>query len=151
MPPRSARIARDADRGARRREIAGPLARQTLGTPEGDFVVAEWTDPGGPPEPPRFIAPLHVHHRDDEAWYVLEGSLRFRLGDREVEASAGSAVFGPRGVRHTFWNPGPGPARYLLIMTSNTMRMIEDLHSLPRHTLEADRAVFRKYDCELLG
>ena len=46
-----------------------------MGSAQGDFVIAEWQDPGGPPEPPRFIVPLHTHYHDDEAWYVLEGSL----------------------------------------------------------------------------
>ena len=92
-----------------------------------------------------------MHHRDDEAWYVLEGTLRFRLGDREVEAYAGSAVFGPRGVSHTFWNPGPGPTRYLIIMTPDTLRLIEELHSLTDRDTDAVQAVFRKYNCETLG
>jgi mannose-6-phosphate isomerase-like protein (cupin superfamily) len=46
---------------------------------------------------------------EDEAWYVLEGTLRFRIGDREIEAHAGTAVFGPRGVPHTYANRGPVP------------------------------------------
>jgi mannose-6-phosphate isomerase-like protein (cupin superfamily) len=37
-------------------------------------------------------ATLHVHHEDDEAWYVLEGELRFRFGDRSEVAPAGSTV-----------------------------------------------------------
>ena len=40
--------------------------------PGASFVVAEWRDPGGGDDPPRYHAPLHVHHSDDEAWYVLE-------------------------------------------------------------------------------
>jgi mannose-6-phosphate isomerase-like protein (cupin superfamily) len=51
---------------------------------------------------------------------VLEGTLRFRLGDREVEAPAGAAAVGPRGVPHTYWHPGPGPARCVLVMAAAT-------------------------------
>jgi mannose-6-phosphate isomerase-like protein (cupin superfamily) len=45
------------------------------------FVVIEWTDPGTAPGRP--VAGLHVHREDDEAWYVLEGQLGFRLGDAD--------------------------------------------------------------------
>jgi len=88
--------------------IAPLLSGRTIGTTDDNFVMAEWRDPGGPPGPPRLIAPLHVHHRDDEAWYVLEGTLRVKVGKDEIEALAGSAVFVPRGTPHTYWNPGPG-------------------------------------------
>lgn len=54
--------------------IAPPLAGSILGMPNDSFVVAEWQDKGGPLEPPRLIAARHVHHNDDEAWYVLEGT-----------------------------------------------------------------------------
>src|SRR2546421_7393157 len=94
--------------------VAMPLAGRTLALPGAGFAVAEWTDPGGPPGQPRLIAPPHVHHTEDEAWYVLEGILIVRLGDREIEARAGSSVLAPHGVPHTFWNPGPAPARYVL-------------------------------------
>src|SRR6266481_9320131 len=87
--------------------IASPLAGNVLGSVGDAFVIAEWRDAGGPPGPPRLIAPLHVHHRDDEAWYVLEGALVVQVGNDQVEARAGAAVFVPRGTLHTYWNPGP--------------------------------------------
>jgi len=130
---------------------AAPLAGRVLDVPGSAFVVAEWRDPGGSPDPPRLIAPPHVHHRDDEAWYVLEGALRFRLGEREVTAAAGSAVAAPRGTPHTYWNPAPEPARYLLVMTRAIFQLIEDLHALPERTPEGVRAVFARYDSELVG
>jgi hypothetical protein len=46
--------------------------------------------------------PLHVHSREDEAFYVLNGELTFRLGDRLVPASAGTFLWGPRNVPHQF-------------------------------------------------
>uniref|UniRef100_Q020D9 Cupin 2, conserved barrel domain protein n=1 Tax=Solibacter usitatus (strain Ellin6076) TaxID=234267 RepID=Q020D9_SOLUE len=115
------------------------------------FVVAEWSDPGGSPDaPPRLIAPLHVHHSDDEAWYVLEGVLCVRSGDRVIEAGAGGSVVVPKGTPHTYWNPGPGPLRYLLIMTRDIYQLIQELHALPDRTPENLRTVFRKHDSELL-
>jgi mannose-6-phosphate isomerase-like protein (cupin superfamily) len=128
--------------------FAARLADGVLGTADGGFVVAEWTDPGGSRE---LIAPLHVHLKDDEAWYVLEGTLGFRVGDHEFEAPAGAAVFGPHGVPHTFRNSGPGPARYLLVMTPQTLRLIETLHELPDRDPETLQAHYRKYGCEIVG
>src|SRR5260370_24610130 len=129
---------------------ASSLAGSTLGTGKDSFVIAEWRDAGGPPGPPRFIAPLHLHHDDDEAWYVLEGILCVRVGDKDVEAKAGSAVFLPRGTPHTYWNPGPGPLRYLLVITRNIYQLIEDIHALSERTPETLQAGFRKHDSELL-
>ena len=81
--------------------IAPPLAGQTVGAAGGAFVIAEWRDAGGPPGPPRFIAPLHLHRNDDEAWYVLEGTLCVRVGDKDVEAKAGSVIYVPANVVHS--------------------------------------------------
>ncbi len=131
--------------------VAPRLAGQVLGLGNEAFVIAEWRDPGGPPGPPRFIAPKHLHRSDDEAWYVLEGCLHVLVGEQEVQAQAGSAVLVPRGTAHTYWNPGPGSARYLLVMTSNIYRLIQEIHGLRERTPAALRAVFDKYDSELLG
>ena len=71
-----------------------------------DFVLAEWTD-AGESSAERPIAPLHLHRSDDEAWYVLDGTLGFVRGDERSRRLPGSAVLVPRGVVHTFWNAGP--------------------------------------------
>ena len=130
--------------------VVPPLSGNILGSTEGAFVIAEWKDAGGPAGPPRLIAPPHVHHHDDEAWYVLEGVLRVQIGPDEVEARAGSGVFAPRGTPHTFWNPGPGPTRYLLIMTSKIFRLIQEIHAMKERSPAALRVVFGNYDSELL-
>src|SRR5688572_14734352 len=59
---------------------------------------------------------LHVHYADDEAWHVLEGTLVFRLRDKETEAPAGTTIFVPAGVPHDYFET-QGPSRYLLILT----------------------------------
>jgi len=130
--------------------IAPMLSGRVIGSTNDAFVIAEWRDPGGPPGPPRLIAPPHLHRSDDEAWYVLEGTLCVRVGQEVVEAHAGSAVFVPRGTPHTYWNPGPDPLRYLLVMTSNIYRMIQEIHAMHERTPSALRAVFAKYDSDLL-
>jgi mannose-6-phosphate isomerase-like protein (cupin superfamily) len=129
---------------------APPLAGNTLGTGASDFVIAEWRDSGGPAGERRLIAPPHVHHRDDEAWYVLEGTMCVQVGDDVVEAHAGSGVLVRRGTAHTYWNPGPEPTRYLLIMTPNIYRLILDIHAMKERTPAALEAVFREHDSELV-
>jgi len=131
--------------------VAPALAGSVLGQVGSDFVIAEWRDAGGPPGPPRWIAPLHLHRKDDEAWYVLEGTLCVRVGNEVVEARAGAAVFVPRGTPHTYWNPEPGLVRYLLVMTSNIYSLIQDIHAMTERSPAALRAVFEKHESELLG
>ena len=130
--------------------IAPPLAGHVIGSIGDAFVIAEWQDAGGPAGPPRLIAPRHLHHSDDEAWYVLEGALRVQVGKDEIEASTGSSVFVPRGTPHAYWNAGPGRVRYLLVMTSNIYRLIQEIHLMAERSPAALRAVFTKYDSELL-
>jgi quercetin dioxygenase-like cupin family protein len=69
------------------------------------------------PIEPRVIVDPHTHEHEDELSYVLEGTLWARVGDTEVEALPGSYVWKPRGVLHTFWNPGPHPARIIEFIT----------------------------------
>lgn len=132
------------------RLIAPPVAGNGMGIPAGDFVVVEWQDPGGPPGPPRYIAPLHVHHQDDEAWYVLEGTLCVQSGDAIIEAHAGAGVFVPKGTKHTYWNPAAERLRYLLIMTPSIHQLIGEIHQMTDRTPEKMRALFAKYESELL-
>jgi mannose-6-phosphate isomerase-like protein (cupin superfamily) len=130
--------------------VAPPLTGNTLGSGSNSFVIVEWRDAGGPPGERRLIAPPHVHHRDDEAWYVLEGTMCIQMGEQVVEARPGSGVLVPRGTSHTYWNPGPGPTRYLLIMTANIYHLIQDIHAMKERTPAALEAVFRKHDSELV-
>ncbi len=118
-----------------------------LGLPDGDFVMVEWGDPGRVTGPDRPIAAPHVHHADDEAWYVLEGTLGFRVGTEVVEAGPGAAVLVPRGTPHTFWNARSEPARYVLVMAPRIHRLVEALHA-PGASDYA--AIFRAHESELL-
>jgi quercetin dioxygenase-like cupin family protein len=93
---------------------------------------------------------MHLHHEDDEAWYVLEGTLLVQAGDQVVETHAGAGVLVPKGTPHTYWNPGPDAARYLLIMTSNIYRLIQAIHAMPDRSAPMLRAVFQKYNSDLV-
>jgi hypothetical protein len=90
-------------------------------------------------------ATLHVHHEDDEAWHVLEGELRFRFGDHSEVVPAGSTVFVPAGVPHTY-EALPG-ARYLIILTPRVRALIAELQSRPAG---ANDDVYRRHASELL-
>ncbi len=65
---------------------------------------------------PNHPIPLHIHHAEDEALWVLEDQLTVRVGDRTSAAGPGSLIFGPKGVPHTFRVEGSTPARLLVLM-----------------------------------
>ena len=75
----------------------------------GAFAVVEH-----PIDPGRVLPHVHVH--EDEYSYVLEGTIGARVGDHEVVAGQGSYAIKPRGLMHSFWNAGPGPARLLEVI-----------------------------------
>jgi mannose-6-phosphate isomerase-like protein (cupin superfamily) len=111
----------------------------------GSFVIVEWTDDGSHVGQP--IAGLHLHREDDEAWYVLEGRLGFRIGAEERIVEAGEMVLAARGVPHTWWNAHAAPTRYLLIMTPRIHHLIQVLHDGSRSDYAA---VFEEHASELL-
>src|ERR1700716_105517 len=63
--------------------------------------------------PPGFSPPLHVHSREDEPMYVIEGRGTYQVGDRRFEAGPGSFVFRSRGIPPTFAVGGDAPAKTL--------------------------------------
>lgn len=130
--------------------IAPPLAGNVLGSADNSFAVAEWRDAGGESSSPRYIAPWHVHHNDDEAWYVLEGALSIRAGDDVIELAAGSAYLVSHGTPHTYWNPGREPVRYLLFMTPTILRLIRSIHLATDRSPEAMAALFALHDSALV-
>ena len=117
-----------------------------LGSEEGTFVVVEWTA-GTDTNRDRPIAGLHLHRDEDEAWYVLDGRLGFRIGEDEVEAAAGEGVFVARGTPHTYWNAAGSPTRYILVMGPQTAAMIEELH---KPGVSDYAVLFERYGSELL-
>jgi mannose-6-phosphate isomerase-like protein (cupin superfamily) len=126
--------------------VIAPLAGMELGGAGSDFVIVEWTDSGESEW--EWIAPLHVHRADDEAWYVLEGVLRFQLGDEAFEVGPRGAVMAPKGTPHAYGNARRGElARYLLVMTPRIRGLVQAVHE-PGARDYAD--IFRAYDSELL-
>ncbi len=70
---------------------------------------------GGVPHPPGFATPRHVHHTADEAFYVLEGSMRGFCGDRTWQRRPGGFVWLPRGIPHGYAVEGDETLRTLAI------------------------------------
>jgi uncharacterized RmlC-like cupin family protein len=125
-----------------------PVARQALVTLPGEsrvaavgehLVIHEW-EGSGP-------AQLHVHHVDDEAWHVLAGQVRFRFADREMDVTAGSTVFVPAGVPHSYEVSEPG-TRYLIILTPRLAALIAALQG--SRDPGAAPGIYREHRSELL-
>lgn len=68
-------------------------------------------------EPPGSAAPLHVHHGESEAFYILDGAIELTCGDQSLTATAGDFVYTPRDVPHKYAVVGDRPARVLLIFS----------------------------------
>ena len=67
--------------------------------------------------------------REDEAMYVLDGSIVVHVGDEEFHAGAGDFVFMPRGVQHD-WDVEAASARVLIIAAPGGLdRFLEDFHA----------------------
>ena len=98
--------------------------------------------------------PLHLHVREDEMFYVLEGRLHVRAGEHDLDAPAGSFVFVPRGTPHAFRNPDEVPARILVMFTPAGMeRFFEGQAALPAGPADpqAYRRVAHSAWMEVLG
>lgn len=90
----------------------GSLAviKATAADTGGQMTIVEIT------EAPGVEAPLHVHHREDEGFWILEGDVTFEVGDATIQAHAGDYVFGPRDIPHRY-TVGDAGCRMLFIMT----------------------------------
>jgi mannose-6-phosphate isomerase-like protein (cupin superfamily) len=123
----------------------------------GHYTLVEVLEPEGE-------APLHVHHREDEGFWILEGELTFEVGDETIKASPGSFVFGPKDVPHRY-TVDSGPARLLFVLSPAGFEEFIYATSEPARELtlpptpeeppdpaemEQLGALARQYGCELL-
>jgi quercetin dioxygenase-like cupin family protein len=111
--------------------------------------------------PPGFEGLLHVHHRDDEGFWILEGSATLKVGDTTIEASAGDYVFAPRDIPHRY-TVGDAGCRMLFIMVPGGMEDVVRATSEPAASLtlppppeeepdiDAIKAIVKKHGYELL-
>jgi quercetin dioxygenase-like cupin family protein len=113
-------------------------------------------------EAPNAAGPLHVHHREDEGFWILDGDVTFEVGDVTIEASAGDFAFGPRGIPHRY-TVGDAGCRMLFVMTPGGFENLVRDMSVPAESRtlppESDEepdwehvaAVAKAHGCELLG
>jgi quercetin dioxygenase-like cupin family protein len=77
---------------------------------------------------PGFGPPPHVHEREDEAFYVIEGEYVFGGEDGEVRAGPGTFVHAPKGRLHWWRNVGDGPGRHLeIFVPAGLEKMFEEV------------------------
>jgi mannose-6-phosphate isomerase-like protein (cupin superfamily) len=110
--------------------------------------------------PPDFAPPWHVHHRDDEMFYILDGSFLFKCGDELFEGGKGAFVFLPRDIPHSLKNVGQTQARYLALGTpagldqyfvdAGVPALEEGLRPQPID-FQQMAAIAAKYGVEILG
>jgi quercetin dioxygenase-like cupin family protein len=108
-PIRIAPIAMTADEGEALWFIGSLTTIKASGeSTAGRVAVIEHLSPRGSG------SPLHVHHREDEWFYVMEGDLTLWVGGQVIDAAAGSFVYGPRDVPHTY-TVSSDTARFLVV------------------------------------
>jgi quercetin dioxygenase-like cupin family protein len=159
QPPRLEPAVVRADEGEARWWF-GALAelKATAADTGGQMTIVQVT------EPPGTEAPLHVHHRDDEGFWILEGEVTFEVGETTIEASAGDYVFGPRAIPHRY-TVGDRGCRMLFIMVPGGMEDVIRVTSEPASSrslppppekeptpeeIEGLKAIVKEYGYELL-
>ena len=142
-------------------EIVGPADGKAgfLGSIGVRFMIdGDETDQGfslveHPMSPRALAAPLHLHTREDEYSYVLEGRMGAMLGDEVVEAGPGDLVFKPRNQWHTFWNAGDEPCRILEIIApagfEKFFEELSDMGGAMQAKPEDLGALCQRYDLEM--
>ena len=97
------------------------------------FAMEAIVPPGGGPPP-------HIHQREDETFYLVEGEVEFRVGEETVTAGPGDFVNVPRGTVHNFRNAGTETARIVLTFTPGGHRAVLRGDARARSQLRAGSA-----------
>ncbi len=101
-------------------------------------------DPGAPP---------HRHNSYDEAFYVLDGVMTFRVGDDWRDMESGTFLWVPRGTVHGFHNRTGAPARVLVVATPQVVPLVREARAMMAAgppDPDAGRAIFARHDSELV-
>jgi quercetin dioxygenase-like cupin family protein len=113
----------------------------------GAFTVLSGTSPPGGG------TPLHTHHNEDEALYVLEGEYAIQCGAQIVRAGPGSFVFAPRDIPHKLTNVSTGPSTHLgIVSPAGFEGFLEEISQLPPPpAVEKIVEIAAKYGLEILA
>lgn len=133
--------------------MGGRYTYKAVGRDTGDrYGLVEFTAPAGSPGPPP-----HVHESEEEALYIVEGELNVQIGERTLQARAGTFALVPRGTVHTFSNPTPRPARALVIVSpAGFEKAFEEMAEVaPRAdeppNMEKLLVIAKKYNLKIVG
>jgi mannose-6-phosphate isomerase-like protein (cupin superfamily) len=124
--------------------------RATAAQTGGSMGIVEQEMPAG------FASPYHVHHREDELWYVLEGEVRFVSGPTSIAVPRGGIAFLPKSIPHGFQVVGKGAARMLCVTTPAGFEAFIDENSDPTPPIGGPdmarlMATTEKHGLEILG
>src|SRR5258708_5127675 len=102
------------------------------------------------------LPPLHRHSREDESFYILEGTYLFEVDGVQFTAGEGYYVFAPCGTIHAFQNAGATSGRLLIVVQpAGLEKFLAELSAATSGMLVPDEAVmvpiFEKYGLELLA
>jgi mannose-6-phosphate isomerase-like protein (cupin superfamily) len=100
------------------------VIKATAADTGGQMTIVEVTNPPG------WEGPLHVHHREDEGFWILEGDATIEVGERTIHAGVGDYVFGPRHIPHRY-TVGEAGCRMLFILTPGGMEDLVRQTSVP--------------------
>lgn len=135
----------------------GALAeiKATAADTAGQFTLIEMT------HPPGYEAPLHVHHREDEAFWILDGNATLYVGEETIQVSAGDYALGPRDIPHRY-TVGEDGCRMLYVLTPGGFEeLVKDMsepatsRTVPPPTqrppdMARVQQIANKHGCELL-
>ena len=91
---------------------------------------------------------LHIHQREDEVGYVLDGALEIRLADQTVVVEAGGVVHLPKNIPHAIRNPRKTPSRYLFMTIPAGLDRWFDALDAARNDGTLDDAMYHKLSLE---
>ncbi len=115
----------------------------------GAFALLEVT------APPQFAVPLHLHTREDETFFVLDGTMEAECGGCALTLPKDATARLPRNVPHSYRNPGTSPARYLVLITPGGFeKCLEEFARLSSDqppSAETLQAIGKKYGLEFPG
>jgi mannose-6-phosphate isomerase-like protein (cupin superfamily) len=141
------KVSADADRFGKTRAIGFNATMFKIAAEDTQaalFLMEQHSNkPGGPP--------LHLHHDQDEFWFVIAGEYIFQVGSERYRGKPGDCLLGPRGVPHAYAFVGASEGKVLVGFTP--AGRMQEYFERPRKpgTYVADAALYREYGMELLG
>lgn len=119
-------VARTAADGAATWAMGGLFERLASGAETGGELGFSLVT-----QPPGIATPLHVHSRESEAFYLLDGTMTYRAGEQVHRLSAGSFIYLPLGIAHAFRVTGTTPVRFLALTLPGGLMDLYDEVGVP--------------------